>query len=69
MTKSTYAPKHATAFNRKKNSLDLCKAMAAAEGVPLPNAKNGGEQFDEWLKNKLAAVKKAAKGKINERNE
>lgn len=45
------------ADERKDDSYTLVKLMVESEGVVLPNARNGGEDFDKWLADKLAAMK------------
>ena len=45
----TNAEKQATARQRRETAYRLVKAMAQAAGVPLPNARNEGREFDAWL--------------------
>lgn len=43
-----------TSRQRREAAYRLVKALAQADGIPLPNARNGGREFDEWLEKRLA---------------
>ena len=38
---------------RREAAYNLVKALAVADGIPLPTAQNGGAEFDSWLAKRL----------------